>query len=757
MKIRIHKGFRAVLSVLVTVMLLVGVMPLSAVQVHAADLIVYFAPEIYKGSDYFSGAPYIYAWGGTYSAGRQIMTLVPNSETTYGHKIYMYNFGSTNPSGATIIPSSTGWNNQTENITPQNGYVYYITKQNSNNKLDYASVSSLSEACKATIYFSKNMGTYRLHTDDAFINIWDGDTKVIKKVKMDWFGTIQGFYVYTTYALLGNTISFEDSNGNDTETTADIHDNYLYYVKLSYSKYEVFGFPYSHLNLAYLSSSDTFSATKDMNVIVDAAGTATFKQNSELNYVNATLYDYFSDYEIIEGIPRSGGMKGGVAQTGITAATMSDSWEDPYKRMPLLTFDKALSDFYGDGYSHHLYFGDIHEEQDGYSFGMYNNNHWNLKYENSTSGLTYKIGNNSYYNQYQQLYHDNNSTRRSGLNVTDQSPSAFSTAMGLYAQTLGTYTAKPTEGETQAQKETRMNNNAKRLKLVGGANAKWFDSDWIEQGLGTAASPKSIGASYNVDFPFWTIEGLSRTIKIGSNTYTRTGDYYYINSENASHALRLHKDTSGQYYLKETGEGVYNFSGNDTDVINAAENVGKTDEQLLALINTTYGFFPFNSKQDFYTGGNTSTIRNLMDYKLRFDRTNYCFGTYMEIPFTLTNNNGTVDGRTLADGGTPITFTFSGDDDLLVYIDGQLVLDIGGNHGKVQGEINLQQKKSWVSQAKTSNGSGEATGVTWAKGSGDVTANVQNITIPSSITNNNGVKILADALCAKGEHIMEIF
>ena len=59
------------------------------------------------------------------------------------------------------------------------------------------------------------------------------------------------------------------------------------------------------------------------------------------------------------------------------------------------------------------------------------------------------------------------------------------------------------------------------------------------------------------------------------------------------------------------------------------------------------------------------------------------FGMKLEIPFTL-NENGVLD-----DGTTPQTFDFSGDDDLWVFIDNKLVLDLGGEHNKTEGTINF--------------------------------------------------------------------
>ena len=109
-----------------------------------------------------------------------------------------------------------------------------------------------------------------------------------------------------------------------------------------------------------------------------------------------------------------------------------------------------------------------------------------------------------------------------------------------------------------------------------------------------------------------------------------------------------------------------------------------------------YGYFPFNETA---TPGVFSTY-------------NYGFGTKLQMDFTLTDD-GKVETEK-ADGTkekTSIKFFFSGDDDVWVFIDGQLALDVGGAHGKVSGllefgETNTKDGKknsvtAYVSRVKT--------------------------------------------------------
>lgn len=216
---------------------------------------------------------------------------------------------------------------------------------------------------------------------------------------------------------------------------------------------------------------------------------------------------------------------------------------------------------------------------------------------------------------------------------------------------------------------------------------------------GTNTEKAVLGKVYkDVSFPF-----TQKAVFTENNGDTESkAKYWYFDSNERS--LYLKQDTAkSKYYLEATKTGEYE-NGEPKYTDDKSENV---DSEIGK--KGTYGFFPFNQNTIAATASNY----------------NYGFGAKLQFDFTLTDDGQVVVGTDEKgkDIKVPIKFFFSGDDDVWVYIDGQLVLDVGGAHSKASGLLEFGKTTDGTANTVTPYvSSNKAGGATY-------TTNVNNKTV----------------------------
>lgn len=367
---------------------------------------------------------------------------------------------------------------------------------------------------------------------------------------------------------------------------------------------------------------------KGTTVVDVPEGTET--RDADNLYVNTTIYDYYSDYEL-NGKNRDNYPK----QENVTNHRIYQ---------PFRQFNMALSDYYRDNNAESpLYWG---------NFQNYKESHFN-QIAKTMELFGYNIDDSN-----EKFFYENNSMwgkNGDGKDLTMDDPSLNG------------------RNATQGLVADHLSSNNLQLKTQNGKTitAPFFDKDFLS---GKNSKNTVLGKVYeNVTFPFVKKAMTSSSVKSNG-----TVDYWYFDSADQSldidnKNLQLQYDKTDEYFLQST----------DTEV------KGRTTDKI-----TDHGnYFPLNSKNQ---TGDASEL-------------NYGFGQKFDLKFRLTSDGTVVDSENKK---VPIEFNFSGDDDVWVFIDGQLVLDVGGDHDVVEGTINFANKTATVNRVKNSNSnSGGASGV----------------------------------------------
>lgn len=241
--------------------------------------------------------------------------------------------------------------------------------------------------------------------------------------------------------------------------------------------------------------------------------------------------------------------------------------------------------------------------------------------------------------------------------------------------------------KTHAEGLTNINDfNDNYYYAVNNANGMaWGDGNYNQslQGLmyNRLDSKGNLQVANGVKAPYFDAEALSTA------TYN---DKRVANVYKSSFPFRATTDSDGvttyEFTSKNATDNIYfTWNGLTPTKINygAGEQFGVHDElSKFAGGQDGYGVFPFNNTQNTSAGKGTNC--NL----------NYGFGVRLDIDFRVPKDGMLADNK-------PVTFDFTGDDDLWVYIgedptgaNAELALDLGGDHKEAKGSINFNTMKA---------------------------------------------------------------
>ena len=375
---------------------------------------------------------------------------------------------------------------------------------------------------------------------------------------------------------------------------------------------------------------------EDKNAEIVKLDTGTFTPQNDVKYIDSTLYDYYSDYEL----------------NGNTRADYRPEETKTHRSyVEFEQFDRALSDYYkdyvaspkGKPVQYPLYTGHFQPNN--------MDNDWFSKIA-ANLDLYGWGGSGSLYNTFMAVNNANVDVNNGG-----NTAEPHTTFQGLVSNTR--------DG----------NHNP---TLYGTELAEPHFNEAFLTGKNSAKAV--LGKVYkDVAFPFKQAAVFAEPNN--NSDPEKEAKYWYYDSNETPLYLKKDKSEGGGYYLDSPIGDAEKKHSQNRNTVNGEED--------------GYGFFPFNQ----YAG----------DHVIKY---NYGYGAKLQFDFTLTEDGQVVVGEN-ADGTdkkVPIKFFFSGDDDVWVFIDDQLVLDVGGAHAKAQGLLEFGKDASgdntvtsYVSNIKASN------------------------------------------------------
>ncbi len=318
-------------------------------------------------------------------------------------------------------------------------------------------------------------------------------------------------------------------------------------------------------------------------------------------------------------------------------------------------------------------------------------------YDVSSGSVTAEIylsNNNVFYADWVAASYDHGSAEDDGLRDDIVSTSSFvSFSLYDYNELFNLYSVtleqSGTDGESWTDSESFYSEPLLSKDKDTLEDRKIADS-FIFQNNGTTRSSAHVLAHANpARWNLWT----ANTAWDGMDEYNfvlDAGKYWNITSPDSTilgmlydkdeKSLGVHYVGEGDYLFRIDDDGYYIY---DSKVSGAAYN--QTDERFYVYEDNNNAFFPYND----HTEGRTSSN----------GLTDYWFGMSMDVRFYLPNDTsgGSEGNKVNQVDDKDMVFDFSGDDDIMIFIDGKMVCDMSGIHSNSYSRINFSTNTVTIS------------------------------------------------------------